>query len=49
MPYKSKKQQRYMHAAAARGEIKQSVVEEFDRATDFERLPERKKPKRKKR
>ena len=50
MPYKSKAQQRAMHAKAAGGEIKKSVVKEFDAATDFEHLPERKpKPKRKKR
>jgi len=41
MPYKSKAQARAMHAKAARGEIPKSVVEEYDRETDFRRLPER--------
>lgn len=31
-----------MHAKAARGEIAESVVKEFDQATDFKKLPERK-------
>ena len=48
MPYKSDRQRRYMHAAAERGEIKKSVVEEFDRASKGKRLPETVK-KRKKR
>ena len=47
MPYRSRKQQRYMHAAAERGEISQKTVQEFDRATDFSNLPES-APKRKK-
>lgn len=33
MPYKSDAQRRYFHAAEARGEIKQSTVEEFDKAS----------------
>jgi len=37
-----------MHAKAARGEIAPSVVKEFDAATDFSKLPERVKPKAKK-
>lgn len=56
MPYKSKRQQRYMHAAAQRGDISKSVVQEFDVATrgHFEGLPESapkrgKKPARKRR
>lgn len=42
MPYKSKAQQGYMHAAADRGEIKKSVVKEFDQATKgmYASLPE---------
>lgn len=41
MPYKSRAQQRYMHAAASRGDIAPSVVEEFDKATkDYSKLPE---------
>lgn len=48
MPYKSRAQQRYMHAAAARGEISKETVEEFDHATkDFSKLPERAERKRK--
>jgi hypothetical protein len=44
MPYKSKAQQRYMHAASERGEVSKSVVRDFDKATSkkqFKRLPER--------
>lgn len=45
MPYKSKAQQRYMHAAASRGEISEDTVKEFDQATKkgpgFKSLPER--------
>ena len=48
VPYKSDRQRRYMHAAAARGEIKKSVVEEFDRATKGKKLPERAPKKGKK-
>lgn len=47
MPYKSKAQARAMHAKAARGEIKKSVVKEFDQATNFKRLPEKVKKPRK--
>ena len=43
MPYASKAQARAMHAKAARGEISQKTVHEFDKATDFKHLPERKK------
>ena len=45
MPYSSKSQARAMHAKANRGEIKQSVVKEFDKATNFKSLPEKVKPK----
>jgi hypothetical protein len=44
MPFKSQAQQKYMHAAAERGEIPNSVVSEFDAATtkrQFEHLPKR--------
>lgn len=43
MPYKSRAQARYMHAAAARGEIRPSVVKDFDKATKgkFKDLPEK--------
>jgi hypothetical protein len=40
MPFKSKAQQRFMHAAAERGEIPKKVVKEFDKSTDFSSLPE---------
>lgn len=42
MPYASKAQQRLFHAKAARGEISKAKVKEFDQATDFSHLPERK-------
>jgi hypothetical protein len=46
MPFKSKSQQRYMHAAASRGDIPQRTVAEFDKATQkkkggFSGLPEK--------
>lgn len=46
MPFQSRAQQRAMHAKANRGEIKESVVKEFDRATakkpgGFRALPAR--------
>lgn len=52
MPYKSKAQQRAMHAKAERGEIPKKVVEEFDRATKkkkggFKSLPAKKRGGRK--
>lgn len=43
MPYASKAQQGYMHAAAARGDISKKVVKDFDRATtskQYAHLPE---------
>lgn len=48
MPYRSKRQQRYMHAAAERGDVPKSVVKEFDQATKgrYGKLPERAHPKR---
>lgn len=51
MPYKSKAQQRAMHAKANRGEISQAVVHEFDEATKakkggFKSLPEKKGSKK---
>jgi hypothetical protein len=33
VPYKSKAQQGYMHAAAERGDVPRSVVDKFDRAS----------------
>ena len=41
MPFKSEAQRKYMHAAANRGEIKQSTVKEFDQASKGKKLPER--------
>jgi hypothetical protein len=38
MPYASKAQARYFHAAAARGDIKKSTVKEFDKKTNFKKL-----------
>jgi hypothetical protein len=40
MPYKSKKQERYMHAAEKRGDISKKVVDEFDAASKGKKLPE---------
>lgn len=41
MPYSSKAQARYFHAAMARGEIKKSTVKEFDKSTNFKKLASR--------
>jgi hypothetical protein len=41
MPYKSKAQQGFMHAAADRGDISKTVVKEFDKASKGESLPAR--------
>ena len=47
MPMKSKAQRGFMHAAAARGDVEQSVVDEFERATPKgKKLPARAKKKR---
>lgn len=48
MPYRSKKQAAYFHAAAARGEISPATVKEFDAATKgkYQSLPERVKKKK---
>jgi hypothetical protein len=40
MPYKSDAQRRFFHAAEARGDIKQSTVNEFDQASKGMKLPE---------
>lgn len=42
MPYKSKAQAAFFHAAAARGEMSKKVVAEFDRASKgrMGKLPE---------
>ena len=47
MPYKSKAQQRLFHAKLAQGEISAKTVKEYDNATDFSHLPERKSKKKK--
>lgn len=39
MPYASKKQQGYFHAAEKRGEISSKVVKEFDKASKGKKLP----------
>lgn len=41
MPYKSQAQRRAMNAKAARGEIAQSVVDEFNAASKGKSLPEK--------
>lgn len=41
MPYKSKAQARAFHAKLQRGEISKATVQEFDKATNFAKLPER--------
>lgn len=46
MPYESKAQQRKFHAMEARGEIDPKTVAEFDQATNFNKIPERKHPKK---
>jgi hypothetical protein len=42
MPYKSDAQRRFMHAAAARGDIPKKTVDEFDKASKGKKLPEKK-------
>lgn len=39
MPFKSEAQRKFMNAAAARGEIKPSVVDEFNKASKGMKLP----------
>ena len=41
MPFKSEAQRAYMNAAAERGDIKQSVVDEFNQASKGMQLPKR--------
>lgn len=48
MPYKSDAQRKAMHAKAVRGEIKKSVVKEFDAASKGMKLPARAPKKGKK-
>lgn len=40
MPFKSEKQRRFMNWAASKGKIKQSVVNEFNKASEGMKLPE---------
>lgn len=42
MPFKSKAQQRYFHYLESKGKMPKKTVNEFDEATDFEHLPEKK-------
>jgi hypothetical protein len=39
MPYKSDKQRKFFHAAEKRGDIKESVVKEWDSASKGKELP----------
>ena len=49
MSAKSKAQLRFLNAAAARGEVSQSVADEYNRTSKGLKLPERaRKPKAKK-
>lgn len=47
MPYKSRAQEKYMNWSAAHGKIKQSIVDEFNRASKGMKLPEHVKKKKK--
>mgnify|MGYP001305419187 CR=1 FL=1 len=49
MPYKSKAQAAKFHELLKQGKIKQSTVDEFDKASKGMSLPERIKPKASKR
>lgn len=41
MPFKSAKQQRYMHYLAEQGKLPKSIdLKEYDKKTDFKHLPE---------
>lgn len=41
MPFKSEAQRKFMNAAANRGEIKKSVVDEFNQASKGMKLPKK--------
>lgn len=41
MPYASKKQAAKFHAMLRRGEIEAATVREYDKSTDFSKIPER--------
>lgn len=42
MPFKSKSQQRFMYAKKAEGKLPGVDLNEWDKATDFKDLPEKK-------
>ncbi len=46
MPFRSESQRKFMNAAAARGEIKQSTVDEYNKASKGKHLPEKVKTPR---
>ena len=48
MPYKSDAQRKKFHAMLKRGEIDAATVKEYDEASQGRKLPERAKPKRRK-
>ena len=48
MPYKSDAQRKKFHAMLKRGEISGATVAEYDKASKGKKLPERVKPKRRK-
>jgi hypothetical protein len=41
LPFKSESQRKFMNAAAARGDIKQSTVDEFNKASKNMKLPKK--------
>ncbi len=41
MPFKSEAQRKFMNVAAARGDIKQSTVDEFNQASKGKKLPQK--------
>lgn len=47
MPFKSKAQRRKFHAMAARGEISEVTVKQWEEETGKKKLPERKRRKKK--
>ena len=48
MPYKSVKQAHKFHQLLKEGKISAKIVREYDKATDFSRLPQKVKKKKKK-
>jgi hypothetical protein len=47
MPYKSEAQRKKFHAMAARGEISQRTVREWDKKSKGKKLPKKAKKKKK--